>query len=479
MKSEQSFPSKSVGGITVTLLNPDGVEPVVTASIAGHECYMPDPPDVVGEHNDPTKRLNVENNLFNPGHHSTIQHDYFQFEIEGIAIGDITLGFHLGHPFYTSDQRSGRFCADMFKNPNYTAISSYIQFHYPEVKPEVVERIMEYITSCISCYNDGLPEAKQRVRTHLERERPKIAHKDAACEKIAQEQMRMLIPIIFPTGMIHTMNLSTLIAIWECAWSPVMRSVTNMMRDLVVGQCPGIAFAFNPERRINEDMEFAINHSLSKKFGDGDILCEPFCEVVKEKTYVMHLDVAIPPKDMHPVDRLPYLPRYAGNKTMFITTNVAMSLATMGQDQRHRSIERTTPVFEAAFYEPPVLAEVDLRNEIKAIMNEWLAFRDILPSTLWANLAPYGSMVSYEKNANLNDLAHEQAKRLCFCAQEEIYHLALQLREDLVGKDNPILGQLFEPPCHRTGVCLEGKRYCGRDLKERDNDRLFFVKRKV
>ncbi|MCX6808001.1 MAG: hypothetical protein NTZ80_04390, partial [Patescibacteria group bacterium] len=74
--------------------------------------------------------------------------------------------------------------------------------------------------------------------------------------------------------------------------------------------------------------------------------------------------------------------------------------------------------------------------------------------------------------------SHEQNKRLCWCAQEEIYHLARELRLKLEKKSIPtnLLG-LFEPPCYH-GRCAEGKRYCGRDLKLRQT-KGYFPERKI
>lgn len=52
----------------------------------------------------------------------------------------------------------------------------------------------------------------------------------------------------------------------------------------------------------------------------------------------------------------------------------------------------------------------------------------LIPNSLFTAIAPYGAMAKYQKKGNFNAVAHEQAKRLCFCAQEEIYNLGRLLR---------------------------------------------------
>jgi hypothetical protein len=112
------------------------------------------------------------------------------------------------------------------------------------------------------------------------------------------------------------------------------------------------------------------------------------------------------------------------------------------------------------------------------IINGWKELSAEVPKSLRSILAPYGAMVKYKKEMDLNGLAHEQAKRLCFAAQEEIYYLGTLFRKEIPQESKLI--EIFEPPCYSTGKCAEGKRYCGRDIKKRlDQDNDFFPKRKV
>jgi len=107
--------------IKVNLITHTETKPLELASHAALICYQAEMPEM-------GKMLDVENRLFNVGHHTTLQHFFLTFSVEGIAVGDITFGMHLASPFYNSDQRSGRYCAKMFVEPDFEEIKNYNQF---------------------------------------------------------------------------------------------------------------------------------------------------------------------------------------------------------------------------------------------------------------------------------------------------------------------------------------------------------------
>ena len=133
------------------------------------------------------------------------------------------------------------------------------------------------------------------------------------------------------------------------------------------------------------------------------------------------------------------------------------------------------------FYLPQVITSLPAMVEIaKEYLRLWLELTKSLPPTLAAAIAPYGAMVAYDKSSSLNAIFHEQSKRLCWCAQEEIYHIGRSLRigiESIRGKKSSLL-RVLEPPCFRAGRCLEGSRCCGRDISLRKSGD-YFPERKV
>jgi len=443
---------ESTGGIMVTLRGFTNVNPTEIASDAATTCYQATLPKQGG------KIIGVEQALFNTGHHTTLQHWHVTFAVDGLSVGDVTFGLHLTSPFYNTDQRSGRFCSSMFANPDFAAIEKYVRTYWPEVRDDKILRVIAYLKMGLDFYAENLEEATALSRKHLSEERPNISEKNLAANagKIAQEQMRMFIPIIFPTGLFYTVNLSALFAQWAVAWSPTMRAITDMMRDLVLERNPELSYMFNPMwRRKGNDW-------YPKRAGAlAGCLTKP---IYRLEEILWGKNVVIPnPEDMHPIDLLHFMPEYMNNSDTIIKSKVFISCATMGQDQRHRTIRRSEPEFTGAAYLPPLLAEMGLDRKLQEVMARWAEVSSHLPRTLATNLAPYGAMVSYRKKGDLNALAHEMAKRCCWCAQEEIYHLATQMRKQVLRK-NPNLEWLFSPPCISKGACGEGGRYCGRDL---------------
>ena len=139
-------------------------EPLALASHAALECYKAEPP-VMGE------MIDVEERLFNVGHHTTLQHFYFNFNVEGIAVGDVTLGLHLCSPFYNSDQRSGRFCSAMFDNPDIEKIMDYIKCFWPEFCRRDIADIEAYIRTQIQIYQRNLGHASSLADEFIIKER--------------------------------------------------------------------------------------------------------------------------------------------------------------------------------------------------------------------------------------------------------------------------------------------------------------------
>ena len=325
--------------------------------------------------------------------------------------------------------------------------------------------IRGYLEASMNDYSRCVQMATHIARLWTERERPKASQKyiDRNAPKFAQEQARMFVPVIFPTGLDYTVNLVTLAALYRAAWSPVMRQVTQQMVDAVVAQFPEISFMFDVAKRRIDDWAPLVQ---SPKF--TEMHCKPRVELTSVRA-----DAFLPPQKsaMHPLDLLHYMPERMENSVDGVEATIEVSVATMGQDQRHRTIRRGMPSFTGAFYMPPLIARgMGFAGSLSLAANameRWLALAGRVPRSLATVLAPYGAMVTYRKAGSFNAVAHEQAKRLCWCAQEEIYHLSHALREEVLKGElhDSRIAQLFDPPCRSTGVCGEGPRYCGRDLR--------------
>jgi len=435
----------------VELVSHSNKNPAFLTSLAARTCYSSKIPKKI-------RPLDIEDQLFNTGHHTPLEHFFLTFAIEDIPVGDVTFGLHLVHPFYNTDQRSGRFSGKMFWHPQFKTVEDYISTSWPIVEKEMKRKIIDYLRKEISIFQDNHYQITGSARYFLKKERPFISQENLEknAPKIAQEQLRMFIPIIFPTGLIHTIDLITLASLYQTAWSPGMREVTKQMAEIVVTQFPDLSFMF-PKRkeRYSEWIPRLSNNDMTT------IATEPSLRFLGIE--LLEKSAFPSPEMIGPLDLLPFSPRFMDNNLVRIDTEIEVSLATMGQDQRHRGIQRGKPSFTGNFYLPPLLQEAEMYQVAEETMKQWLSFQNKLPATLWILLAPYGAMVKYKKTGHLNTVIHEQNKRLCWLAQEEIYQISCILREELEKISCHKYQQLLEPPC-LAGKCPEGDRYCGRDL---------------
>lgn len=450
--------------IDLKLLAKTNVHPLDLASHAALMCYQDTPPDF-------GKKIDVKNRLFDVGHHTTLQHYYMTYRIEGIAVGDVTFGLHLASSFYNSDQRSGRFCAKMFLNPDFGKIEEYVKFFWPNISSENIGKIIDYVKDGLEIYFSNIEGATNFAKKFIKEERPFASEKyiEANAPKFAQEQMRMFIPVIFPTGLDYTINLSSLAALYGSAWSPATKYITEKMAMIMLTSFPELHFMFDDKGQQKGEWQFLFKKDEIKQ----EISYEPFLwgSDLSFSQYFIKPE----PKMMHPVDCLHYRPELMDNNFGEIKTDIEISLATMGQDQRHRTISRSEPYFTGRFYLPPLLKEMCLENKAMKFLRRWLDMAEKIPPTLTRVIAPYGAMVRYCKRGSLNAITHEQMKRLCLCAQEEIYHLSRKLRNQVANDD---ILSVFAPVCYKEGVCGEGSRYCGRNIKARETGD-YFPERKV
>ncbi|KKQ52926.1 MAG: hypothetical protein US71_C0001G0129 [Parcubacteria group bacterium GW2011_GWD2_38_12] len=453
-----------------------GKELEALMSFAAYGCYEGEKPHI-------GKVINLKNRIFDTGHHTILQHIYATFWLEGLAISDFTFGLHLAHSFYNSSQRSGRFCSSMFSKPDFTALANYIHAYWPTLKDRQFAAILGLVRKGAKIYEDNLIVAMEHAAKYIKQERPLATEKyiNQNALKFAQEQLRVFLPTIFPTAATFTINLSTLSSLCQTAWSPTLKDISRKMADLIIQKCPNIAFMF--ESVNSKESEKFWRWTPDFNYGDNiEVLYKPKIKLIDLE---YNPESAFPEESMtHPADLLNFHPCFMKNRKTRFKTKVEISVATMGQDQRHRTTNRTEPRITGNFYLPPLAALCRLEDEALEIMNlyrdiAWDLSQDQDNKTLVTAIIPYGAMVEYEKEFDLNSAIHEMSKRGCWCAQEEIYHLASGLRNlidqgymDFQERD---LLKIFLPACLKNGKCGEGARYCGRDIGQKPH----FPERKI
>jgi hypothetical protein len=238
-----------------------------------------------------------------------------------------------------------------------------------------------------------------------------------------------------------------------------MRDAAKQMVTEVLKLHPDMAYMFEPQAASTLDWNPEFN------FSSIELKEKPELEILNVKFDEAKFNDVSFATDT--VDVSQFSPLCMDNSQMFVNNRVKISCATMGQDQRHRTIKRSAPEITSNFYLPPLLKLAGLEKIALAYMQEYVEICSKVSPMMATAIAPYGVVVEYEKTADINALMHEQGKRTCWCAQEEIYHLGTELRKQLahkLGKDSPLLSKLA-PHCFASGKCCEGVRYCGRDIK--------------
>ncbi|MDR1071195.1 MAG: FAD-dependent thymidylate synthase [Rickettsiales bacterium] len=432
------------------------MDPEQLASNAGRACYESEMPAIDKE------KIKVKERLFDTGHHTTLEHSYFTFSIDDISVSTITFGLHLAHPFYNSDQRSGRY-SKMYDEPDLGEISRRVETYSLQECPKDsfasmnVDQVMDFIGYGLNVFGENKEKLTDIAADVLRRERPNVSDKyvEQNAKKMAQEQLRVFVSTVAPTGMYHTVDLATLAALFRVAWTPEMRQTANLMKDSVLEKHPVIGYMFDEGKTSRQSYNFIAHDAAEKQVCFFPMLRIEDIDIPPD--YVPGLQVA---KDS--VDLSAFEPHCMDNNVYSIRTSVELSTMTMGQDQRHRTISRGKPSITGDFYLPPLLKIAGLEDKAEKFRKKWVDLRTFGPGVMQFTI-PYGARVRYQKRGSINALLHEISKRSCWCTQEEIYNLSIQLVRQLNERGLHDLIERMVPPC-KYDHCIEGARSCGRDL---------------
>lgn len=130
----------------VELIAETNVEPTVLSSHAAKKCYTGQENPALGQ------LIDVNARLFAPGHHTTLQHNYFTFSLEDVPVSACVLGLHLTSPYYNTDQRSGRF-SKMYNNPDFDGIEAHLKAFYPT---QDIQSVMNFVKKGAQIYADNI-----------------------------------------------------------------------------------------------------------------------------------------------------------------------------------------------------------------------------------------------------------------------------------------------------------------------------------
>ena len=441
--------------------NPSKSKSYKTSQLAAAICYQPTLKMAV----DKAKNIDINGKVWPSGHLTTTQHarNHMTFLLDNIPISLVTFGLHLAHPFYNTSQRSGRYCTDMF-NTDYNWLCQLFISKFtniPAKSPEAV-KLCKWVDEGVTYFKHALPGVTAKVLAEIKRTRPNYrGNYDTLALKMAQEQLRGIISTIFPTGLAYTINVSTLVGMAETAWNEPLRAL--LLRMVAVANLRGLVspdIVANKHKNLMDWVPafdsysaYGVNTPMVKLQQPGPYGGTNFLRMTDRLDKI---------QCNTPVNRLPFSP-----KTNFITdevsttlySSVEVSVATFGQDQRHRTISRGNPSVTGGMYVSPIL-DADHGQFFVDHMGEYLEMAKGQTADL-IHFIPYGAVVSYAKESEIRAFHHEMHKRLCWNAQDEIRLLA----EGTVRGISPTNSAVFGPPCQSEGKCYE-KTPCGRMTKK-------------
>jgi flavin-dependent thymidylate synthase len=458
----------------------------------------------------PDRRDAIARSIYEAGHHTTFQHAHFQFALENVSRHFLWTFLH-SHPFYNSEQVSQRYVE--VKKGNYAIppmgpAERQIYEWTARRQQDAYSRLTELLTPLAGERYFGLFPGRTRGDG-----RERFA---GSVKKRAQEIARYVLPVATFSYLYHTVSGVTLFRYWRLCESMdapteqrevVGRMVAEVLRHdplyeavlqdpLPLEETPEYAAfrslprtaAFSREFRAEFDAELAgrVSRLVDWKPKNEQAVASAVREVLGAPRSALSDDDAIrmvldPSRNRILGETLTLTTHDKLSRALFhasYTFRKKISHTADSQDQRHRMTPASRPALPAYLSDEPdyvvpmLVAEVPEADALyRETMDEtWRAIAQLrergVPDEYAAYLLPNAVAIRFTESADLLNLHHKFAMRLCYNAQEEIWRAsldeALQIREV-----NPRIGEWLLPPCtlrhlaEVRPVCPEGERFCG------------------
>ena len=458
----------------------------------------------------PDRRDALAKSIYGAGHHTTFQHAHFQFALENVSRQFLWTFLH-SHPFYNSEQVSQRYVEvgrGQYAIPPLGPPERELYERTARRQQDAYARLTELLTPLAAERYFGIFPGRTRGDG-----RARFA---GAIQKRAQEIARYVLPVATFSYLYHTVSGITLFRYWRLCESmdapAEQREVVGRMVEEVLRHDPLYAAILEEPLPLEETPEFAAFRSLADarpagrefreefdrelggrvsrlvdwKANNEEVLASAVREILGVPRAALSDDAAI----LQVLD--PSRNRILG-ETLTLTTHDKLSRALFhpnytfrkklshtadSQDQRHRMTPASRPALPAYLSEEPdyvrpmLVADLPEADDLyrRTMEETWSAIAELrqrgVPDEFAAYLLPNAVAIRFTESADLLNLHHKFAMRLCYNAQEEIWRAsldeALQIREI-----NPRIGPWLLPPCtlrHHAGVrpvCPEGDRFCG------------------
>jgi flavin-dependent thymidylate synthase len=458
----------------------------------------------------PDRRDALAKSIYEAGHHTTFQHAHFQFALENVSRQFLWTFLH-SHPFYNSEQVSQRYVEvgrGQYAIPPLGPPERELYERTARRQQEAYARLTELLTPLAGERYFGLFPGRTRGDGR--------ARFRGAIQKRAQEIARYVLPVATFSYLYHTVSGITLFRYWRLCESmdapAEQREVVRRMVEEVLRHDPLYASVLQDPLPLDETPEWAAFQSLPRtrsagrefreefdrelgglvsrlvdwKANNEEILASAVREILGAPRAALSDDDAIrrvldPSQNRVLGETLTLTTQDKLSRALFhpgYTFRKRLSHTADSQDQRHRMTPASRPALpaylsdEPDYVRPMLVADVPEADDLyrKTMEETWSAIGELrargVADEFAAYLLPNAVAIRFTESADLLNLHHKFAMRLCYNAQEEIWRAsldeALQIREV-----NPRIGPWLLPPCtlrHHAGVrpvCPEGDRFCG------------------
>lgn len=444
--------------------------------------------------------------IYRAGHHTTLQHTYFQFTLSNVSRQFVWSFLH-SHPYYNSEQVSqryvpikpGHFLIPPLKGEALTVYENTINLQmqaykrlsellYPEVKREYTRRYRPYFKREKKYELLQLELPIYKSARNMERE---IAKK-------AREVARYVIPVSAFTYLYHTINALTLFRYYRLSG----QLDVPLEQEIVVRKMVEEVLRFEPmyekilekplEIEVTPEYQFLIVQQDSLKHGDRKRFIREFDRNLdgmisklvgfKENNEALIAQgvrevLGLPSSRLSDKSAIKLVLDPSRNRLLGETLNLTtlskltrslthatytfkkkLSHSADSQDQRHRTTPASRPCLHQHIVDEPdyIIPELIRRNgKIKEFYKEtmdqvWEGINRLrrlgVRDEFILYLLPNAVSIRFTESGDLLNLRHKYAMRLCYNAQEEIWRASLdEIRQ--IRAINPTIGKYLLPPC--------------------------------
>lgn len=486
----ERFPSLKVSLVS-TFSNPHNLA-IATARTCYSSRGVISPEDMARDEKALSLRDKIAASTMEAGHLTTRQHAHFVFAIEGVSRNLIWQFLH-AHPYYNSEQVSQRYVAitgnEWYSLPDTLAGEKIALYHQNAI--DAYQKITAILEKQVEEVYFSIFRARKNCREKYEKE----------VHKKAMEVARYVMPLSTSAYLYHTVSALTIYRYVRMmfhtgldeAAALVLKMLVELNRvdpDLV----KEIPMPLEPEKRhfdlreahranhnfdnalglksavlvdSTPDPESILREAGCAASGVGDLSSFDFSEILDPEKNDPLGDMLYP-VTLSPDSRLLNLIRFTFRKKLSHTAD--------SQEQRHRTLPGTRPdlarqlSLEPDYITPALIAQNPEAKKIydDHMLQSWEVFyslhqRGVSVSEL-TYLLPNAFPVRFFETGDYLNFLHKWKSRLCYTAQEEIFHSTLEEVKQVIEK-HPVFAPYIGPPCAlrktRKPRCPEGDRYCG------------------